>query len=136
MIEINKERRQELIETLESCVDMQGKNVSKYFSELNDLGKSFENNKSFQEILAFCKAIGNEERLKILKVLKKGDKCVCELEAILNKAQSTISHHLRKLEDVGLIRGFKKGKFTHYDIIDEKLLYFLDLMYDELKSND
>ncbi|TFF99127.1 MAG: ArsR family transcriptional regulator [Promethearchaeota archaeon] len=119
---------------MESCVDMQANDVSKYFDELYALGNSFDKDKTFQEILAFCKAIGNEERLKLLLVLKDEDKCVCELEAILNKAQSTISHHLRKLEDVGLIMGFKKGKFTHYDIIDKKLLYFLDLMNKELKS--
>lgn len=135
MIEINKERKQELIETLECCVDMQCKDVSTYFNELNAMGKSFENDKQFQQTLAFCKAIANKERLKILEVLREGDKCVCEFEAVLNKAQSTISHHLRKLEDVGLIRGFKKGKFTHYEIIDEKLLYFLDLMKKELKPS-
>jgi len=133
VIEINKEREQELIETLECCVDNQGKDVSKYFNDLTNLGKSFDKDKQFQQTLAFCKAIANAERLKILEVLKEGDKCVCELEAVLNKAQSTISHHLRKLEEVGIIRGFKKGKFTHYEIIDEKLLYFLDLMNRELK---
>ncbi len=132
MVEINKERRKELIETLESCVDMQEKDVSQYFEVLNDLGKSFNNDKTFQEVLAFCKVLGNQERLKIINVLKKGDKCVCELEAILDKAQSTISHHLRKLEEIGLIRGFSKGKFTHYDIIDDRLDYFLEIMNEKL----
>ncbi|GAH16082.1 unnamed protein product, partial [marine sediment metagenome] len=37
--------------------------------------------------------------------------CVCELETILNKSQSTISHHLRKLVVAGLIQGYKKQKY-------------------------
>lgn len=44
----------------------------------------------------------------ILKALKDRDRCVFELEFILDKSQSTISHHLRKLACAGLIKGYKK----------------------------
>lgn len=114
---------------------MKGTNVSKYFKDLKVLGEKIEEDKRFNEILQFCKVLGNNERLKIIQVLKKDDKCVCELETVLNKAQSTISHHLRKLEEIGLIRGWKKGKFTHYDVITEKLIYFLNQLDAGLKKN-
>jgi ArsR family transcriptional regulator len=42
--------------------------------------------------------------------------CVCELTATLNLSQSTISHHIHKLKQAGLIYGVKKGKFTYYQI--------------------
>lgn len=118
----------ELMDTLKSCVDMEGVNMSKYFKELKQFGNSLIHDKKFQDILDFCNALGNEERLKIIESLKKQDHCVCELEVILNKSQPTISHHLRELERIGLIRGWKKGKFTHYDIVEEKMEYYIKLL--------
>jgi len=100
---------------------------------LQDFGKLIENEENFREILNFCNCLGNEERLKIIESLKKKDYCVCELETILNRAQSTISHHLRELEKIGLIRGWKKGKFTHYKLIKKKLNYYLKLLSKELE---
>jgi ArsR family transcriptional regulator len=121
--------------TLESCVDMEGVNMAHYFKELRDLGKIISRNKEFQEILEFYSTMGNKERLKIIESLKRQDHCVCELEVILDKSQPTISHHLRELEKIGIIRGWKKGKFTHYDIVDEKMEYYLNLMRSHFKEN-
>ncbi|TXT65732.1 MAG: HTH-type transcriptional repressor AseR [Promethearchaeota archaeon] len=120
--------------TLESCVDMEGVNMVQYFNELRELGKSIQKNKKFREVLDFCNTLGNEERLKIVESLKKQDHCVCELEVILDKSQPTISHHLRELEKIGLIRGWKKGKFTHYDIVDEKMEHYISLLTSRFKE--
>jgi len=124
------------MDTLKSCVDLEGVNMSQYFKGLKDFGNTIIQNKDFQDLLDFCNALGNEERLKIIESLKKQDHCVCELEIILNKSQPTISHHLRELERIGLIRGWKKGKFTHYDIIDEKMEYYLNLLRARLSENE
>ena len=64
--------------------------------------------------------LGNRERFLILDALRGKDRCVCELEAILNKSQSTVSHHLKELEKVHLVQGWKKGKFTHYSLVQPK----------------
>jgi len=57
---------------------------------------------------------------------------VCELEAVLDESQPSISHHLKTLENAGLVRGWKKGKFTHYDIVKEQISSYLDLLNQEL----
>jgi ArsR family transcriptional regulator len=77
-------------------------------------------------------ALSNKKRLIILNILKEKDRCVCELEATLDESQPSISHHLKILEDVGLIRGWKKGKFTHYDLIKKQLELYLNLLHKEL----
>jgi DNA-binding transcriptional ArsR family regulator len=126
---MNKNRESELIETLESCVNMQDINVAKYFKDLQKLGEDLEKNYNFKQILEFARVIGNEERLKIIFILRDNDHCVCELEAILDKSQPTISHHLRELERLHLIQSFKKGKFTHYELVEgsfNKYLQFLE----------
>ncbi|MFX1365034.1 MAG: ArsR/SmtB family transcription factor [Promethearchaeota archaeon] len=106
--------------------------VNSYFRDLQDFGKNLEEYDNFKNISEFCYAIGNKERLKIVMILKDNDHCVCELEAILDKSQPSISHHLRILESVGLIRSFKKGKFTHYEIVKKQFDLYLNLLHQEL----
>ncbi|MGV9199802.1 MAG: ArsR/SmtB family transcription factor [Promethearchaeia archaeon] len=124
---MKKGRKREIIETLEGCIDLKNTDVADYYNSLREKGKSIPKSDDFQKILSFCNALGNEDRLKILEILKEKDCCVCELEAALNKSQPTISHHLRILENIELIRGWKKGRFTHYDIMQDKLKEYKNL---------
>ncbi len=117
---MNKKRTTEIMSSLEGCVDMESVDVSLYFNQLQKFGKLIALNNDFKQILEFCNCLGNEERLKIIETLKEQDRCVCELEAILDKSQPSISHHLRVLESANLIRSFKKGKFTHYELNNEQ----------------
>lgn len=78
-------------------------------------------NKSIIDLTKFSNVLGNETRFKIVQLLNDKDYCVCELEAILDNAQSSISHHLKILERIKIIRGIKKGYFTHYELINEQL---------------
>lgn len=58
----------------------------------------------FVQLVGFLNSLGNKDRLMIIKTLmEKGEQCACELEAILDKSQPSISHHLRSLERVRLI---------------------------------
>ena len=132
MNNINRKRTTEIINSLEGCIDMAEIDVKTYFRNLQDLGESLGNSDRFKKILEFCYALGNKERLKIIAALKDNDHCVCELEAILDKSQPSISHHLRILESAGLIESLKKGKFTHYDIVREQILLYIDFLKMEL----
>ncbi|TFF88424.1 MAG: ArsR family transcriptional regulator [Promethearchaeota archaeon] len=126
---MNKNRESELVETLESCVNMQDIDVTEFFKDLQKLGVNLQGSSTFKQILDFASVIANEERLKIIFVLKDQDRCVCELEAILDRSQPTISHHLRELESLGLINSFKQGKFTHYKLEEERFNNYLELFH-------
>ena len=102
-------------------------NSNAYFEDLLELGKNLEDNTNLNLIERFTSAISSKERLVIINALKEQDRCVCELEAILNKSQSTISHHLRKLVSVGLIEGYKKQKFTYYHLFKEEIKQNLEI---------
>jgi ArsR family transcriptional regulator len=69
------------------------------------------------EIKVF-KAMADATRLRILKLLIGGELCVCEIMLALKKPQSSISHNLSILEDAGLIKERKEGKWCHYRISD------------------
>ena len=66
-------------------------------------------------------ALGNETRLRILGMLSMQEMCACDIIAGLSGAASTITHHLRMLEDGGLIHSRRVGKFTIYSL-DEVLI--------------
>ena len=130
MINIREERKSEIMESLKSCINLKEININDYFQNLRDKGKFLKESKIIQDLSKFFNALGNENRLSILSILNERDYCVCELEAILDKSQSSISHHLKILEDVGLIEGVKKGYFTHYIIKKNKLEEYLSLFND------
>ncbi len=132
---INRRRAIEIVNSLEGCVDMYEIDVKTYFHNLQDFGSNLENKDSFKKLSQFCYALGNKERLKIVTTLKNNDHCVCELEAILDKSQPSISHHLRILESVGLIKSFKKGKFTHYELVKTKLTEYQVLFSEVFELN-
>lgn len=79
------------------------------------------------EIKVF-KAVSDATRLSILKLLTGGELCVCEIMLALKKPQSSISHNLSILEDAGLIRERKQGKWCHYRISDEAVADMVNLV--------
>lgn len=62
------------------------------------------------------KALGDETRLKILDMLSCGELCACEILEGLHLTQPTISHHMKVLQEVGLVNARKNGKWMHYSI--------------------
>ena len=122
MLIIKEERKLEIIESLKTCVDLHDRDLETHFENLHHIGKKLEDDDAISLLSQYFNILGNKERLKIIKVLNVKDYCVCELEAILDKSQSSISHHLRILEKRGLIRGVKRGYFTHYELIKDGFL--------------
>ncbi len=66
-------------------------------------------------------ALGNETRLKILRLLLSGDLCVSDIVESVAGAASTVAHHLRMLEDAGLVTSRRDGRSTYYTIQKEEL---------------
>ena len=62
------------------------------------------------------KALCDENRIKILKLLQSGEKCACVLLNDLRITQPTLSHHMKILCDSGIVEGRKEGKWMYYSI--------------------
>lgn len=62
------------------------------------------------------KALGDINRIRILKMLRNGETCACKLLDALEISQPTLSHHMKILCDAGIVNGRKEGKWTHYSI--------------------
>ncbi len=74
-----------------------------------------------QEILTIFKALSEETRLRILKLLENGELCVCDIVAALDTIQPKVSFHLSALKEAGLITDRKQGKWVHYKINDSDI---------------
>ena len=77
------------------------------------------------------KALCDEKRLGVLKLLRSGERCACELLEDLNMSQSALSYHMKILCESGIVTSRQEGKWTHYQISREgseegiKLMTFL-----------
>ena len=69
-----------------------------------------------QELACIFKALSDENRIRILKLLHSGEKCACKLLEELNISQPTLSHHMKVLCDAGIVTARKEGKWMHYSI--------------------
>jgi DNA-binding transcriptional ArsR family regulator len=72
------------------------------------------------------KAISDPCRLAILKLLKEGELCVCEIMTALDRPQSSTSHHLTILKNAGLIKERKEGKWSHYRLSDGAIIEMMN----------
>ncbi len=74
-----------------------------------------------EELTAIFKALSDGTRLRIVKLLEKGELCVCDIVAALNMVQPKISFHLGTLKEAGLIKDRKQGKWIHYSLNETDL---------------
>ena len=74
-----------------------------------------------KEIINLLRALSDETRLRILKLLEHGELCVCDIVAALGMIQPNVSFHLGILKEAGLIKDRKHGRWIHYSINDSNL---------------
>ena len=71
-----------------------------------------------EDLLLVFKALSEETRLRILKLLENGELCVCDIVAALDMVQPKVSFHLNVLKEAGFLKDRKQGRWTHYRIDD------------------
>ena len=72
-----------------------------------------------KQLAGIFKALGDENRIHILRALHAGEKCACELLEELNISQPTLSHHMKILCETGIVQSRREGKWMHYSICCE-----------------
>jgi ArsR family transcriptional regulator len=78
--------------------------------------------------LALLQALAEPTRLRIVDLLRSGERCVCELTEALDAAQPRLSFHLKVLKDAGLVEDRREGRWIYYSLrreLCEELAEFL-----------
>ncbi|MBT2733485.1 metalloregulator ArsR/SmtB family transcription factor [Bacillus sp. ISL-7] len=71
------------------------------------------------------KLLGDKTRLTIVAILKQRECCVCEFLEVFDMSQPSISQHLRKLKDAGMVKEERRGQWIYYSLNSQSDFYGL-----------
>lgn len=87
-----------------------------------------------KELAEFYKVFGDATRLKILYVLLCSEMCVYDIAALVGMSQSAISHQLRILKQMDLVKNRREGKTIFYSLADSHIVTILSQGIDHIEE--
>jgi len=93
-----------------------------------DCCKTKKSKNNLEQVAEFLKVIAEENRLKILCILQKGELCVCDIWQQLDLPQNLISHHLKILKDFNLVESKKEGTKVIYSLNSKNTKKYISLL--------
>lgn len=87
-----------------------------------------------QNLAEFFKVFGDTTRLKILYVLLSAEMCVYDISLALGMSQSAISHQLRILKQMDLVKNRREGKTIFYSLADSHIVTILSQGQDHIEE--
>ncbi len=88
------------------------------------------------DLSTFFQVFSDETRLRILEALLVSELCVCDIASLLSMSQSSISHQLRTLRELSLVKTRKKGKVVYYSLMDDHIKKILDLGLEHVMEDE
>lgn len=88
---------------------------------LDKVRKSLPHDEVLYDLAELFKAFGDSTRIKILYALCEEEMCVCDLAVLLGVTQSALSHQLRLLKTLRLVKFRRQGKVVYYSLDDEHI---------------
>jgi len=76
---------------------------------------------SYRQAAKFFHLLSHPARLHILDVLRRGEACVCHLQAVLGRPQAYVSQQLRVLREAGVVQDRKDGLLVYYRVADRQV---------------
>jgi ArsR family transcriptional regulator, arsenate/arsenite/antimonite-responsive transcriptional repressor len=80
------------------------------------------------------KALSDPNRVRVVKLLQAEELCVCEIKEVLGLAQSTVSKHMKILEDAGLLDKKRQGTWVIYSLADGSESAYAETMLTKLRG--
>jgi ArsR family transcriptional regulator len=85
-----------------------------------------------KQFIRVMKALSDPSRVRVLKLLEDRELCVCEIQQVLGLAQSTVSRHMKLLEDAGLVDRKRNGTWIIYSLATGSDVPYGDVMLTHL----
>ena len=80
------------------------------------------------------KVMGDPNRLKTVMALRSGEMCVCDLAAFTGLSESAVSHQLRRLKDLALVKSRRDGQVIYYALDDEHVSVLLEIGIEHIRE--
>ena len=87
-----------------------------------------------RNLVKVFKALSDETRIRLLKLLQHRELCVCELMQTLNMTQSRVSRNLGILKDAGLVKDRRDGLWVHYSLNEDSFNIYAEPILELLKE--
>ncbi len=87
-----------------------------------------------ERLSSMYKVLGDPTRLKIVMALKDVEMCVCDLSAFLGVSESAVSHQLRRLKDLALVKKRRDGQVIYYTLDDSHIVDLLSIALDHVRE--
>jgi ArsR family transcriptional regulator, lead/cadmium/zinc/bismuth-responsive transcriptional repressor len=81
--------------------------------------------RAFAGAVALFKALGDEQRLRTLELLSRGEACGSEIAATFDEPLSTVSHRMKLLEQAGLVTRRREGRHVHFRLADDHVRHLV-----------
>lgn len=94
--------------------------------KVSNVARSMKTDAAFRLLAHTFKALGDPTRIRIAFALSREELCVCDLANLLGVSQSVVSHSLRQLREMQLVKFRKEGKIAYYTLDDEHIEHLLD----------
>ena len=101
---------------------------------LKNVDEKMPPEEELQDLADFFKVFGDATRLKILYVLLCSEMCVYDISTILGMSQSAISHQLRVLKQMDLVKNRREGKTIFYSLADDHIPTILSQGLDHIEE--
>ncbi len=100
---------------------------------VNKTLKEIPNQKEIVGMAEIFKALSDPSRLKIVLALLKREHCVCDIAVICQQSESAISHQLRVLRTLKIVKNRREGKSVYYTLDDDHVMSLIHYSLDHVK---
>jgi len=103
-------------------------------SEVDRVAKAMASGPSVTVMADFLKALADPTRLKVIQALRHAELCVCDLTALVGISVSGLSHQLRYLRNMNIVKFRRDGKLAYYSLKDEHISQLVDLVSEHINE--
>ena len=90
--------------------------------------------KELHHLALVYRVLGDPTRLRMAMALKEGEMCVCDLAALLGLSESAVSHQIRRLKDLDLVKSRRDGQILYYSLHDPHIIDLIQVGMDHIRE--
>ena len=102
--------------------------------KVNRVEKNLPGDKRVEEMAGFFNAFSDPTRLKIILALGIEELCVCDITAVVGVSVSAVSHQLRYLRNLNVVKKRKQGKMVYYSLKDEHIREVIRTVFEHIRE--
>jgi DNA-binding transcriptional ArsR family regulator len=98
-----------------------------HLEKVEQARKEVISDRDLERLSLTYRVLGDPNRLKIVMVLRTVEMCVCDLAAFTGLSESAVSHQLRRLKDLALVKSRRDGQIIYYSLDDDHVTGLLEV---------